>query len=80
MNGWIKMKSYHPGSTTLSNPPDVDSGNPQEEEEEEDEDQKVKVKFKPQNFLQNNQKCHITNEKVSLKDVSFKTLQDSILA
>ena len=47
-----------------------------------------KLKFKHENFrnfLQTDvnridQKCHMTNEKVSLKDVSFKNLEGSILA
>jgi len=45
------MKSYHPGSATLSNPPDLEVPVQQDEEEEEEEDQKIKVKFKPRNFL-----------------------------
>ena len=46
---------------------------------------KLKYKENFRNFMQADinkidQKCHLTNEKVSLKDVTFKTLEDSILA
>jgi potassium large conductance calcium-activated channel subfamily M alpha protein 1 len=69
---------------------DEDDDEPNEDEEDglSDVDKGPNEKYKQENFrsfLQTDfnkihQKCHLTNEKVSLKDVTFRTLEDSILA